>query len=159
MKTQNSFPVGYHQLHQDVSLNFQMNCFYTWVGDESMLDEMRAVAPRIHGYADYTREFLALAEKALTEGQRLKGAYYLRAAESFLFPDDPAKRPMRERFVQLLLEHYDVRERDHASIPYDTGALSAYHFLPAFSTGAGAKPLSGGQCGPLPACHDRLDRE
>lgn len=35
------FPVGYHRLHSDVSLNFQMNRFDNWVGDTQMLDEMR----------------------------------------------------------------------------------------------------------------------
>jgi hypothetical protein len=39
-----SFPVGYHDLHPDVSLNFQLNRFYGWVGDDSMLTEMREAA-------------------------------------------------------------------------------------------------------------------
>jgi len=47
MTTLTQFPIGYHALHGDVSLNFQMNRFYNWVGDPRMLDEMRAVAPRI----------------------------------------------------------------------------------------------------------------
>ena len=41
-----SFPVGYHELHPDISVNFQMNRFYGWVGDESMLTEMREAASR-----------------------------------------------------------------------------------------------------------------
>ena len=40
-------PIGYHAIHPDVSLNFQMNRCFSWVGDVSMLDEMRRVAPRI----------------------------------------------------------------------------------------------------------------
>jgi hypothetical protein len=27
-----SFPVGYHDLHPDVSINFQLNRFYGWAG-------------------------------------------------------------------------------------------------------------------------------
>ena len=42
-----------------------MNRNYTWVNDASMLEEMRAVSPRIHSYADYRREFMMGAEKAL----------------------------------------------------------------------------------------------
>lgn len=68
------FPVGYHQLHFYVSLNFQMNHFYNWVGDPQMLDEMRAVSSRIDNCNDFIREFLALAEYALTNGQQLKSA-------------------------------------------------------------------------------------
>ena len=124
------FPVGYHRLHPDVSLNFQMNRFYNWVGDTQMLDEMRAVAPRIVDYTDFTREFLALAEHALANRQQLKGAFYLRAAEFFMFPSDPVKRPTRERFLQLIKMHYGVTETDHSTIPYEGGALSAYRFTP-----------------------------
>ena len=53
-------PIGYHAIHPDVSLNFQMNRWFSWVGDVGMLDEMRTVAPRITTYADWQREFAAL---------------------------------------------------------------------------------------------------
>ena len=32
------FPVGYYPLHPNVSLNFQMNRFWNWVGDQQMLE-------------------------------------------------------------------------------------------------------------------------
>ena len=32
-----AFPVGYHDLHADVSINFQLNRFYGWVGDDTCL--------------------------------------------------------------------------------------------------------------------------
>jgi len=130
-----TFPVGYYSLHPDVSLNFQMNRFSSWVGDDSMLAEMRAVVPRIHDYADFKREFLTLAERALADGQRLKGAYYLRAAEFFMLPDEAAKRPAREQFLRLMWEHYGVAETDHFSIPYERGTLFAYRFCPARAKG------------------------
>ena len=43
------FPVGYHQLHPNVSFNFQMNRFYGWANEQQMLEEMRTAAPRIAG--------------------------------------------------------------------------------------------------------------
>jgi hypothetical protein len=55
-----SFAVGYHHIHPDVSLNYQMNRFSN--GGPDMLAEMRAVAPHILDYADYIREFLQLYE-------------------------------------------------------------------------------------------------
>lgn len=129
------FPVGYHQIHPDVSLNFQMNRFYNWVGDPRMLDAMRAVAPRIADYPDFTREFLALGDHALAAGQDLQGAFYLRAAEFFMVPTAAAKRPTRARFLQLIKRHYGVTETDHATIPYEGGALSVYHFTPPVPKG------------------------
>ena len=130
-----TFPVGYYQLHPDASLNFQMNRFYNWINDESVLDEMRTISPRIHTYDDYTREFITLAEKAQALGQKLKAAYYLRAAEFFLFPDDPAKLPTRERFLSLIRGYYGLSKSDVISIPYENGILPAYRFTPAQSKG------------------------
>ena len=39
-----SFKVGFHDLHPDISINFQLNRFYGWAGDDSMLTEMRQAA-------------------------------------------------------------------------------------------------------------------
>src|SRR4029077_15890620 len=83
------FPVGYHQLHPNVPLNFQMNRFWGWVGEEQMLEELRVAAPRIASYADWVREMLELSDKALADGRRLPAAYYARMAHFFLTPDDP----------------------------------------------------------------------
>ena len=52
-----AFPVGFHQLHPNISMNFQMNRWFSWVGEPAMLDEMRNVAPRITNYVDWKREF------------------------------------------------------------------------------------------------------
>jgi hypothetical protein len=62
------FPVGYHGLHPDVSMNFQMNRWYSWVGEPEMLEEMRVAGRRFVTYADWTREFGALAKSAQTRG-------------------------------------------------------------------------------------------
>jgi len=122
------FPVGYYQLHPDVSLNYQMNRFST--GEADMIGEMRAVAPRIHNYTDYTREFLALSEQAFSRGETLKGAYYLRSAEFYMFNNDARKQPARQQFLHLMREHFGVKDDDHYSIPYQAGTLSAYRFTP-----------------------------
>src|SRR5215471_6644578 len=67
-RREEGFPVGYYYLHPDVSVNYQMNRFST--GEADMMDEIRAVVPRIHDYNDYTREFLALTQDALGRGER-----------------------------------------------------------------------------------------
>ena len=128
-------PSGYHAIHPDVSLNFQMNRWFGLVGDASMLDEMRTVAPRITTYADWHRDFAALAQRALAKGQMLKAAYYLRSAEFFLPAGDPQRQPMREKFVQLTRDHYGVNSGDQHRVPYADGPvhgfLPVYRFTPA----------------------------
>jgi len=77
-----------------------------------------------------TQTFLDLAEQALSQGHTLKGAYYLRMAEFFLPATDARKQSIRQRFVHLVLEHYQVPPASHRRIPYELGWLSAYRFTP-----------------------------
>lgn len=129
-----SHPIGYHAIHPDESLNFQMNRWFSWVGDVDMLEEMRTVAPRIATYADWQREFALLAQQALAQAQNLKAAYYLRAAEFFLLAGDPQRKPMRDKFVQLTRDHYGVNPNDQHRVPYSDGLvqgiLPVYRFTP-----------------------------
>jgi pimeloyl-ACP methyl ester carboxylesterase len=123
-------PSQYYDLHPDTGLNFQLNRMYDWVGEDRMLEELRAVAPSIRTYEDWRREFLALAEWVIAQGRTLTGAYYLRLAEFFMVPGDPAKKPTRERFVRLVLAEHGLSLGDRQLIPFEHGFLPAYHFMP-----------------------------
>ena len=123
-----SFPVGYHGLHPDTSINFQMNRFFNWVGDPRMLTELRAAAPRIATYADLTREVLALGEAAFAADRLLAGAYYLRLAEFFLFTEDPRKKPARQRFLNTLRAVYGSELGEPVKVKAEGCVLRAYRF-------------------------------
>jgi alpha-beta hydrolase superfamily lysophospholipase len=125
------FPVGYYSLHPNASLNFQMNRFWDWVGEEQMLEELRAAAPRIASYADWVTEMLELSDKALTDGRRLPAAYYARMAQFFLDPDDPRYQPALQRFLDNVLAGNGLTPDDHHLVPYQQGLLSAYRLTPA----------------------------
>ncbi len=125
-----SFPVGFHAIHPNVSINFQMNRWYNWTNDEVMLSEMYAVAPQIHDYADVRRIFCDLSDKAQSQHQVLRAAFYLRMAEFFMFTDDPAKLSARNRFVKLMTELYEIPSSAKHLIPYQNGNLVAYRFSP-----------------------------
>jgi hypothetical protein len=90
-----SFPIGYHDLNPDIDINFQLNRFYGWVGDDSMLTEMRETVAGVNDYPTFTKIILDLGEKALARHEVRKGAYYLRLAEFFMFTIDPRKLPIR----------------------------------------------------------------
>ena len=127
------FPIGYHDLHPDVSINFQLNRFYNWVGDDSMLTEMRETLAGVKEATDYpvfTRLVLDLGEKALARHEVLKGAYYLRLAEFFMFAGDARKLPTRQRFVDLLLERFQIASSAYSKIPFGAGWLPAYRLTP-----------------------------
>ena len=123
-------PVGYYDdLHPDSRINYEMNRFST--GEADMIAELRAVSPKIRDMRDQARELFALGEAALSRGEKLKGAYYLRCAEFCMFGDDPRRQPARRQFVQLMREHFGYGDGTHFDIPYANAALSAYRRLPA----------------------------
>jgi len=122
------FPVGVHHLHEDTSLDFQLNRLATLGGGR--LEEIRTVAPRIRDLADWKREFLALADRAISEDRSQNAAAYLRAAEFFMAPGDPDKRAAYERQAKLFR---DLAAADFASgavreveVPYQSGHLPAW---------------------------------
>jgi hypothetical protein len=73
MADHGGFPVGYHNLHPDVTLNFQLNRFWNWVGESQMLEELRRVAPSLRDYAEWTRELLALGVAGTGRGPNAPG--------------------------------------------------------------------------------------
>ncbi|HVQ97621.1 MAG TPA: alpha/beta fold hydrolase [Mycobacterium sp.] len=129
------FPVGYYELHPNVSLNFQLNRFYGWANDGQMLDEIRAAVPRISSYDDWVREMLQLSDNALAAGRLLPAAYYSRGAHFFLDPDDPRYQPALQRFLDNVLAGNGVTPDDHHLVPYQGTHLSAYRFTPARARG------------------------
>ena len=130
------FPVGYYQLHPNVALNFQLNRFWEWVGEEQMLEELRAAAPRIASFADWAQEMLDLSDKALADGRSLPAAYHARMAQFFLDPDDPRYQPALRRFLDNVLSGFGVTPDDHHMVPYQQTQLSVYRFTPERPRGA-----------------------
>jgi pimeloyl-ACP methyl ester carboxylesterase len=122
------FPVGVHDLHDDTSLDFQLNRLATLGGGR--LEEVREVARRIRDLEDWKREFLALAERAQSEARSENAAAYLRAAEFFMAPDDPDKAEAYERqaklFRDLTAADFASGAVEEAEVPYETGHLPAW---------------------------------
>jgi pimeloyl-ACP methyl ester carboxylesterase len=120
--------VGYHEIHPDISVNFQLNRFSD--GSAEMVEAMRRAAPRITDYRDYTREISRLSREAYEDGRVLQGALFLRSAEFYMFPDDPAKEPARLKFTQTMREVFQIDETARVQVPYGGGQLYAYRLAP-----------------------------
>jgi pimeloyl-ACP methyl ester carboxylesterase len=133
-----TYPIGYHELHPDASMNFQMNRWYSWVGEPAMLDEMRSVAPRIANYVDWKRELLALAENAAGQGHVLRAGFYFRAVDFFMRTADCDRRNARDQFLSAMRSVYGLDQFRH-EVSYAAesakGFLPAYRFTPAQSKG------------------------
>ena len=124
------FPVGYHTLHPNVSLNFQMNRFWNWVGDQPMLDELREAGKRITDYDDWARVMFELSDTSLAAGRTLPAAYYAKMAIFFLRDSDPRVKPAFERFRDNVLAGNGVTAADTHQVPYRGKQLTAYRFTP-----------------------------
>ena len=132
MRPEFKFHKGYYDgLHPDPSINFQLNRWISYLGEEA-LNDLQGIAPRLLDLPSYRREFLALAEKALSEGRDLHAAYYFRSAEFFMRKEDPLKNPTRQKFLSLVWDAYAINEPERLEIPYTDGntrgTLPAYHF-------------------------------
>lgn len=125
--TRNELHVGTYRLHQDASMNFQLNRWIAWTGGDALAD-IRRIAPKLTDYATNRRLFLQLAESALIDGDLRRAAFHVRAAEFFVRGDDPDKQPLRTRFVELLLRSRSMNDRDCDRIPFGDGWLPAYRF-------------------------------
>jgi hypothetical protein len=124
------FPVGYYALHPNISLNFQMNRFWNWVGDDTMLDELKAGGKQIASYDDWARVMLDLSDRTLAAGRHLPAAYYAKMAIFFLAADDARVKPALQRFFDNVLAENHVTPTDHHQVPYQGKTLSAYRFTP-----------------------------
>jgi pimeloyl-ACP methyl ester carboxylesterase len=120
-------PVGKHHLHEDVSINFQLHRWIAWTGGDAQADIV-SIAPRLTDYATDRRLFLELADAALAAGDLRRAAFHVRAAEFFVRGDDPDKRALRRRFVELVWRSRGMSDADRDRIPFGDGWLPAYRF-------------------------------
>jgi pimeloyl-ACP methyl ester carboxylesterase len=120
-------PSGYHQLHPDVSVNFQLNRWLGWMTPQALPD-VAEVARGIRGYAELTTAFLDLGDRLLAQERKLDAAFCYRAAEFFLLPGDQRRAPTRQRFLQLIQGVYGIGPQHLTHVPYDGGRLPTYRF-------------------------------
>jgi pimeloyl-ACP methyl ester carboxylesterase len=119
-------PIGYHQFHDDISINFQCNRWVQWIGP-SAIDEVSVLASRANTYPELIDGFLALAERARAADRAFAGAYYDRAAEFFMTAADPRRPDTRARFLHAMRTTYGVTPD---LLPYGSGRMPAYDLRP-----------------------------
>jgi pimeloyl-ACP methyl ester carboxylesterase len=124
--------VGYHRFHDDLSLNFQCNRWVQWIGP-SAIAEVAELAARCDTYPEWIDGFLGLADAARDAGSQFASAYYDRAAEFFMCPDDPRRPGARTRFVTTMRVLYDVIPDE---VPYAGSALPAFDLHPQQQAGS-----------------------
>jgi pimeloyl-ACP methyl ester carboxylesterase len=128
-----TFPVGYHDFHKNKNINFQLNRWHSL--GFARPEDMREAGERIATIEDFKEEMVRQAERARAEGRYVNEAFYLRAAEFFVPPDDPDKQHLYEQFADRFYGQVAAGDPvKRVEIPYESGALPAL-FLPAAAEG------------------------
>ena len=140
-ETQLTFPVGYHSFHRKQLFNFPLNRWYS-LGYATRAD-MAEIGSRVASFADWRRETLKLADRALDEGRLVNAAFGYRAAELYTMSHDPDKEVLYDKFIEVF---YKAFEDDHIArhqIPYPEGFLPAIA-IPALGETKGTILVHGG---------------
>ncbi len=116
-----TFHTGYKDYHPIPELNFQFNRFAAGIRDEDIM----AIAPRIHNYADWKRETLSIAMLAEKERRLMNAAHYYRLAEFFMDPRDPDKNAAHDKYTELMRALFRDENITSISIPYENAYLPA----------------------------------
>jgi pimeloyl-ACP methyl ester carboxylesterase len=135
------FPVGYHKFHKKRLFNFQLNRWYSlgYAGFEDCREAGRAVKT----FADWKREMLRLAEKAVEEDKLLRAAFYYRAAEFYLLAEVPEKELLYDEFSRLFYRATQNDKIERLNVPYREGYLPAMK-IPSAGENKGALVMQGG---------------
>jgi len=121
------FPIGYCDFHPDTSFNYELNRWRAALPD----DELRAVAERLGTHADWKELMIERARAAEGEGRERNAAFYWRAAEFFLHPEDPDKELAYERFSSLFERSIRGVEHTRLQVPFSGSWLPAAILEPA----------------------------
>ncbi len=136
-----TFPVGYHRFHKNQLFNFQLNRWHSlgYVRFEDMHD----AGSHVTSFADWKREMLTLADRALAEERLMNAAFYCRAAEFYVMSNDLEKEILYERFVDLFSRAFARDNITRHLVPFQGTFLPAIT-VPASSEKKGTILLHGG---------------
>ena len=136
-----TFPVGYERFHRAQLFNFQLNRWYAL--GYARREDMAEAGSRIKTFADWKREMLSLADRALAEGRLVNAAFAYRAAEFYTHSKDPDKERLYQTFVDLFYKAFEGENIRRERIPYEGAYLPAIR-IPSASIRKGTIVVHGG---------------
>jgi pimeloyl-ACP methyl ester carboxylesterase len=126
--TRLKLPIGYFKFHNDPFINYQLNRWYS-LGYSSK-EEIEQVGILTKSFEDYVKAFIALAEKASSEGRLKNAAFYYRAAEFLVAPKDTNKLLLYNQFIELFYQGFEEEGIERHKVPYAGSFLPAMRLEP-----------------------------
>lgn len=120
-----SFPVGFHDFHQDVAFNFQLNRFYSF-GCLSY-DTIAKIGRELTDFESWSKSFLSRAELFHNSGDLVASATCLRAALFFMLDDkaDASKQIQKSQLYEQCMNEYQAAYKDagltYVYVPFEAG--------------------------------------
>ena len=137
------FPVGYHALHPEKIINFQLNRWYSL--GYARLEDMKWAGVQIRTFDDWKGVMTGLAEKAVSDERWINAAFYYRAAEFFVFSSDPDKELLYNRFFDIFYHRAFAGESiERYRIPYEGSHIPALRIPAAQGPAKGSIVIHGG---------------
>ena len=136
------FPVGYHKFHKDQLFNYQLNRWHSF--GYLRYDDMQEVGQKITTFKEWKKELLKLAEKAVAEERNIEAAFFYRAAEFYIFQNDPDKELLYDKFIDLFYKAFQNDEIKKFNVPYNETFIPAIKILPEKGKNKGTIVMHGG---------------
>ena len=111
-----TFPVGYIKFHKKQLFNFQLNRWYSM--GYLPYEELQTLGGRVSDFKTWKIETKKLAEIALTHKKLVESAFYFRAAEFYLLPEDDEKDILYEKFSELFYKAFENENIEIHKVPY-----------------------------------------
>jgi pimeloyl-ACP methyl ester carboxylesterase len=129
-----TFPIGYRSFHRKQLYNFQLNRPFSL--GYARAEDLEEAGKRIESFDDWKAEMVRQANRAEEEGRLMHAAFHARAAEFYTFPDDPDKRTLYERFVELFREAFRDHPIERVRVRFESAWLPAMIVGPEEPRGA-----------------------
>jgi pimeloyl-ACP methyl ester carboxylesterase len=114
-------PVGYHRFHKKQIFNYQLNRWHSF--GYARFEDMEEAGRRIRNFSDWKMVMIDLAERALAEDRLMNAAFYYRAAEFYVFQEDPEKEMLYDKFIELFYRIFEKERLERTTVPYGEAAL------------------------------------
>lgn len=130
-----NLPVGYFKFHKDAFINYQLNRWHSL--GFTRKEDIEKVGRQIKTFEDYVRGFVEAGDEALAENRIMNAAFYYRAAEFLVDPDDAQKMPLYDKFQELFYRGLADAGIERHKVPY------AGSFMPAMNLAPRGNPTKG----------------
>ncbi len=140
------FTAGTYKFHNEPNFNYQMN---RWMAFGNIpKEDIAGVARNIKTLGDWKREFLLLADKYNSTGEKLREACACRAADFFMPCDDPEKPELYDKlaglFRECYKEYFDNKVIEEYRVRYESSSIPVWRVKHNNGVSKGAVVMTGG---------------